>query len=246
MKIIKLLVVMISTTTIITLFSCGAGTLSNLKTTDGTTNATSLSKSTSSSETQSSVAGELISSLLGGSSNTESSTSSLLTGVIGSLLDGTKSASIIGTWNYSEPSVEFESSNLLAKAGGTVAANQIVSKISPYYEKLGLKQGKFSITFKEDKTCVVNINGKSQTASYAYNSKDHTLKITGQNLGLSFGTAYATVSSTQLSLTFDSTKLMNLAQSVASASNNTTLTTLSSLSSSFEGMKTGFKFTRSK
>ncbi len=235
---------MLFTTTTIALLSCGAGTLQGLSTTDGTTNATASSKSVS--ETQSSVAGDLISSLLGGSSNTNSSTSSLLTGVIGSLLDGTKSASIIGTWNYSEPSVEFESSNLLAKAGGTVAASQIVSKISPYYEKLGVKQGKFSITFNEDKTCVVNINGKTQTADYAYDSKKHTLKITGQNLGLSFGTAYATVSSTQLSLTFDSTKLMSLAQTIASASNNTTLSTLSSLSSSFEGMKTGFKFTRSK
>ena len=125
-----------------------------------------------------------------------------------------------------------------------MAANKLVSKLSPYYEKVGIKAGKFTITFKDDNTCVVDINGKSQTANYTYSSSNHTLKITGQNLGLSFGTAYATVSNTQLSLTFDSTKLMTLAQGIASSSSNTTVKTLSSLASSFDGMKTGFKFTR--
>jgi hypothetical protein len=221
------------------LSGCGVGSTPSLLTqSDGTTSATSTSGS--------SVGGEILSSLISGaaSSSSSSSSSSLLSGVIGSLLNNTKSGSIVGTWTYSEPSVEFESSNLLAKAGGAVAANKLVSKLSPYYEKVGIKAGKFTITFKDDNTCVVDINGKSQTANYTYSSSNHTLKITGQNLGLSFGTAYATVSSTQLSLTFDSTKLMTLAQGIASSSSNTTVKTLSSLASSFDGMKTGFKFTR--
>ncbi len=218
------------------LSGCGVGSASSLLTpTDGTTSASSTSGS--------SVGEGILSSLISGATSSSSS-SSLLSGVIGSLINNTKSGSIVGTWTYSEPSVEFESTNLLAKAGGAVAANKLVSKIAPYYEKLGVKAGKFTITFKDDNTCVVDINGKSQTASYTYNSSSHTLKITGQNLGLSFGTAYATVSSTQLSLTFDSTKLMTLAQGIASSSSNTTVKTLSSLASSFDGMKTGFKFTR--
>ncbi len=201
---------------------CGTGAQSGLgSSTDGTTGATSTA-----------------------SSATSGTVGSLLSGVIGSLLENGKSASIVGTWTYSEPSIEFESSNLLAKAGGAVAANQLVSKLTPYYEKLGIKAGQFTVTFKDDNTCVVNVNGMTQTANYVYDSSAHTLKITGQNMGLSFGTAYATVSSTQLSLTFDSTKLMSLAQSIASASNDTTVKTISSLTSSFEGMKTGFKFVK--
>lgn len=201
--------------------ACGTGAQTVGSSTDGTTGATSTAASGSSD-----VAG------------------SLLSGVIGSLVNSGKSASIIGTWTYSEPSIEFESSNLLAKAGGTVAANQLVSKLTPYYEKLGVKAGQFTVTFKDDNTCVVNINGMAQTANYTYDSSAHTLKFTGQNIGLSFGTAYATVSSTQLSLTFDSTRLMTLAQSIASASSGTTVKTISSLTSSFDGMKTGFKFVK--
>lgn len=201
--------------------ACGTGAQTVGSSTDGTTGATSTAASGSSD-----VAG------------------SLLSGVIGSLANSGKSASIIGTWTYSEPSIEFESSNLLAKAGGTVAANQLVSKLTPYYEKLGVKAGQFTVTFKDDNTCVVNINGMTQTANYTYDSSAHTLKFTGQNIGLSFGTAYATVSSTQLSLTFDSTRLMTLAQSIASASSDTTVKTISSLTSSFDGMKTGFKFVK--
>lgn len=200
---------------------CGTGALSGLNSsTDGTTGATS------------------------SATGTADAASSLLSGVIGSLLNSGKSASIVGTWTYSEPSIEFESSNLLAKAGGSIAANQMVNKLSPYYEKLGIKAGKFTLTFKEDNTCVININGMNQTAKYTYDASAHTLKITGQNLGLSFGTAYATVSSSQLSLTFDSTKLMTLAKSIASASSDTTVKTISSLAGSFDGMKTGFKFVK--
>ena len=66
--------------------------------------------------------------------NTTDATTSLLTGVIGSLLDNAQSGSIIGTWVYAEPSVEFTSQNLLAQAGGMIAANQAVSKLAPYYE----------------------------------------------------------------------------------------------------------------
>jgi hypothetical protein len=45
-----------------------------------------------------------------------------------------------------------------------------------------------------------------------------------------------------MAMTFDSTKLLTIAQGIASASQNSTLSTLSSLSSSFNGMKTGFMF----
>lgn len=192
--------------------------------------------------TQQSAGASILGSLLGGAAS--GSTESLLTGVIGALVDGAKSASIVGTWVYQEPSVEFESANLLAQAGGAVAANQIVSKIKPYYEMIGISAGKLSITFKEDKTCEINADGNVYPATYEYDPSAHTLKVTGQNFGISLGTAYATVSSTQMSLTLDSSRLLGIAQTLGAASGNTTLSTLSTLSSSLSGMKTGFKFQR--
>ncbi len=209
------------------LVGCGLGTTS----TSGTTSAQSSSTS---------AGAGILGAILSGAG--DDAASSVLSGVIGVLTGSSKSASIVGTWTYLEPSVEFESENLLAQAGGVVAANQVVSKVKPYYEKLGITAGTVQITFKEDKTCVVNMSGRSQTANYEYDSKAHTLKITGQNLGLSIGTAYCTVSSSQMSLTFDSTKLLALTQTLGAATGNSTLGSISQVATAFNGMKTGFKF----
>lgn len=184
----------------------------------------------------------ILGAILGG--GTGNTATDVLTGVIGVLTAGNQSASIVGTWTYDEPSVEFQSENLLAQAGGAVAAKEVVSKLKPYYERIGITGGKMTITFNEDKTCLVNIGGQNQTANYAYDAKSHTLKVTGQNLGLSFGTIYATVGASQMSLTLDSSKLLTLAQTIGAASGNPTVTGLSQLAGSFNGMKTGFKFKR--
>ena len=181
--------------------------------------------------------------LLTGGTGTDA-TGSLLTGVIGSLLNNAQQGSIVGTWVYAEPSVEFTSQNLLAQAGGMVAANQAVNKLAPYYQKIGIKPGNFTLTFNKDNTCVVTIAGKTQQATYTYDQSSHVLRITGQVIGLSFGTVYATVTSTQLSLTLDASKILDVAKGVASRSQNSTVNAISTVAESFTGMKTGFKFTR--
>ena len=225
------------------LVSCGAPTgdqiLSNLAASAITGNTNTASPQTA---TTNSNGTSILGSILSGATGND--TGSLLTGVIGALIGNNVQSSIVGTWVYSGPSVEFESSNLLAQAGGLVASNQLKTKISPYYEKLGIKPGAVVMQFNADNTCVIQVSGKTQTANYVYDSAAHTLKITGQNLGLSFGTAYATVSPTQLSLTFDSSKLLSTAQTIATASKNSTLTSISDLSKSFNGMKTGFLFVK--
>lgn len=211
--------------------SCGFGPQG---TTTGTTNSNNAAL-----ETGVGVLGAL---LTGG--NSTDATTSLLTGVIGALTNNAQSGSIVGTWVYTEPSVEFTSQNLLAQAGGMVAANQIVNKLSPYYEKVGIKPGAFTITFNQDNTCLVTVAGKTQQANYTYDPNAHTLRITGQVIGLSFGTAYATVSATQMSVTLDSSKLLDVAKNVSAKSQNSTMNAISSLAGTFNGMKTGFKFTK--
>ena len=217
----------------VTLASCGIGPQGT--TTSGTNN----NNNNAALETGMGVLGAL---LTGGNAN--DATSSLLTGVIGALTNNAQSGSIVGTWTYAEPSVEFTSQNLLAQAGGLVAANQIVNKLTPYYEKVGIKPGTFTITFNQDNTCVINIAGKTQQANYAYDPSAHTLRITGQVIGLSFGTAYATVSTTQMSVTLDSSKLLDVAKNITSKSQNSTMNALSTLAGTFNGMKTGFKFVK--
>ena len=162
----------------------------------GGTTATSTTSNTQSTSTES-----VLSTLLGGTQSTSST--DILTSVIGALTGSTAKNTIVGTWVYSQPSVQFESENLLAKAGGSIASDQIVSKLQPYYEKIGIKAGAFSITFNSDNTCVTTVNGKTYSGTYTYDTSSNQLQISTTGLNLGLGKCYASVTSTQLALTLD-------------------------------------------
>ncbi len=189
--------------------------------------------------------GAILGSLLGGATGntTENTmnTGSLISGIIGQLTSSISQTSIVGTWTYIEPTVQFESENLLAQAGGIVAGQAVVKKLQPYYEKAGIKAGAVSFTFNEDNSCSFIIKGKEYSGTYEYDNKTNILSIKG-NLGFNLATAYATISANNLALTFDSSKLMSVAQTLGAASTNTTISALSGIASSYNGMKTGFLF----
>jgi hypothetical protein len=169
---------------------------------------------------------------------------SVISGIIGILTNGVASANtIVGSWKYAEPTVQFESQNLLAQAGGIVAGNAIVNKISPYYEKLGLKNGIVAITFNEDKTCSVNMNGRNIQGTYTYDSAANKVQINSQ-YGFSLVTAYITLSANQMALTFDSSQILTIATALGANSGNSTLSAISNIAGSYNGMKTGFLFNR--
>jgi len=203
-----------------------------------------LGTTSSSTSSTSSILGSVLGSAIGTNStaSTISNAGTLIGGILSAFGGTTNANTIVGTWVYSKPAVQFESENLLAKAGGSVASNAVVNKLEPYYKKLGITSGKFSFTFNSDNTCSYVLNGKSYTGTYSYNSSSNTITIQGSLI--SFPSAYVSVSGSQMALTFDSTKLLNVAQGVASGSGNSTLSTLSTLSSAYNGMKTGFLFNR--
>jgi len=193
----------------------------------------------------SAVSGATSSSSTSSSTSSTSSTSdlgSLIGGIVGSFTKQTSANTIVGTWVYSKPAVQFESDNLLAKAGGSVASNTVVSKLEPYYQKVGITSGKFSITLNSDNSCSYTIGGKTYSGTYAYDSSNNTLSI--KSTVLTFPAAYVSVSGSQMALTFDSSKILTFAQKVASASSNSTVSQISQLSSLYDGMKTGFLFNR--
>lgn len=178
------------------------------------------------------------------SSSSSSSTGlgSLIGGILGSFTQQTSASSIVGTWVYSKPAVQFESDNLLAKAGGSVASNAVVNKLEPYYQKVGITSGKFTLTLNNDKSCTYELGGKTYSGTYTYNSSSNTIAIQGTLLTMP--TAYVSISGSQMALTFDSSKLLSLAQKVGSSSSNSTVSQISQLSSLYDGMKTGFLFNK--
>lgn len=246
----------------VSFYSCGAMAQSNSKSSKSSTSSvisslagsllggnskseSSSSTTTSSSSSSSSSIISLAGSLLGGSSKSESSSSSLsssslISGVVGLLTNSTSSKSIVGTWVYSEPSVQFESENLLAQAGGVVAGQTVVDKLSPYYEKIGIKEGSFTFTFNSDKTCTFTIKGKEYSGTYEYDSSESTLVISTSVGVLNLPTAYVSATSSTLAMTYDASKILNIVTMLGSKSSNTTVSSISTLAESYDGMKVGF------
>ena len=179
----------------------------------------------------------------GNGTGTNNGAVDIITGVLGALTNQTSASSIVGTWTYTEPAVQFESDNLLSQIGSSALNKKAESTITKYYEKIGVKKGSFSITFNQDKTCSYVLKGKTFNGTYEFDSNTNKISIKSEGF-LSLPSAFARVSGNSLELTFDTTALLNMAQSTASASGNSTLGALSSLSTTFKGMKTGFHFTK--
>ena len=86
-----------------------------------------------------------------------------ISSVIG--LDKVKAQQLIGTWSYKGPGCAFTSENLLAKAGGEVAAVQIEEKLLPYYQQVGISASNTAISFKEDGSFSAKIAGTPLSGS---------------------------------------------------------------------------------
>lgn len=162
----------------------------------------------------------------------------ILGSVLGSLGVST-STSITGTWVYQEPSVQFTSDNLLAKAGGVKAGAEAAKKLAPYYERVGIRPGKMSITFKDDNTVDLALASRKFSGTYEYDKAKGQVSIHSSMFALP--TAYVTIVGNQLSLTFDSSMILSLVQMAGSLQGTSaSLAAVSQIAESFDGMKTGF------
>ena len=228
---------------------------------DGTTGATSsatsaTTTSTSATTTANNAAatntGSTIANVLGGllgaaTGNTSGSTSSagsiisgLLNNVIGS---GTFSKADLcaHTWKYSKPGCAFTSENLLAKAGGEIAANKVEEKLSTYYNKFGFNSSNTQFTFTTDGNFSAQIDGKPWQGTYTFDEKTHAIHLKGLLLSAS---GYATKTTNGISLLFDQKKLLNLIKMLSTFKGSSTLSAVGSIANSYDGMRVGFEMTK--
>ena len=94
-------------------------------------------------------------------SNTKGSNVGNVLGNIISSVTGsatTTQANLVGTWSYNEPAVQFESKNLLTKAGGAAAATKVENKLASFYNMMGIRTGRVSFTFDKDGGVVYNLS----------------------------------------------------------------------------------------
>ena len=212
---------------------CGMGT---------TGNAGSTTQSNGTADLLGAVAGSLLSGQTGVNANTISDAGSILGNIISTFggNTATSQSSLIGTWTYQKPCVQFESESLLAKAGGSLIASKMESKLDSYYQKIGMKAGACKFVFAKDNTMQYTIGGNTYQGTYKFDSSKRQVVLT-TSLGTSI-TAYVSINGNSMGLTFDSSKLLTLLKSASSLSSQ--LSTISSLSGSYTGMKSGFEFVR--
>ena len=212
-----------------------------------TTAATTTSATTTAATTSnagSAVAG-ILGAVLGGNSNSSSSAgSSIINGILNNVIgSGTFSKQDLcaHTWKYSKPGCAFTSENLLAQAGGEIAANKVEEKLSEYYRKFGFSSSNTYFTFKTDGTFAAKIDGKSWQGNYTFDEKTHAIQMKGLILSMS---GYATKTANGISLLFDQKKLLNLIKTIGSLKGNSTLSALGTIANNYDGMRVGFEMTK--
>lgn len=212
-----------------------------------TTAATTTSATTTAATTSnagSAVAG-ILGAVLGGNSNSSSSAgSSIINGILNNVIgSGTFSKQDLcaHTWKYSKPGCAFTSENLLAQAGGEIAANKVEEKLSEYYSKFGFSSSNTYFTFKTDGTFAAKIDGNSWQGNYTFDEKTHAIQMKGLILSMS---GYATKTANGISLLFDQKKLLNLIKTIGSLKGNSTLSALGTIANNYDGMRVGFEMTK--
>ena len=220
-----------------------AATTTSAATTAATTSNTATSTSAT-SNAGSAVAG-ILGAVLGGNSNSSSSAgSSIINGILNNVIgSGTfsKQELCAHTWKYSKPGCAFTSENLLAKAGGEIAANKVEEKLGEYYSKFGFSGSNTYFTFNTDGTFTSKIDGKSWQGNYTFDEKTHAIQLKGLLLSMS---GYATKTTNGISLLFDQKKLLNLIKTMGALKGSSTLSAIGTIANNYDGMRVGFEMSK--
>ena len=162
-----------------------------------------------------------------------------ISSVIG--LDKVKAQNLIATWKYSGPGCAFTSENLLAKAGGEVAAVQIEQKLLPYYQQVKISESNTYITFKEDGTFSSKIAGTPFSGNYTFDEASQKITLKGLLLSVN---CYAKKEAYGISILFEAKKLLTVLQTMSAMSGNKDLQTIGDLSKNYDGVRVGFDMKR--
>ena len=209
-----------------------------------TTASTATSSEATTSSTGSTIAGVLGGLLGGGSSSSSSSTgSSIINGILNNVIgSGTfKKEDLCHTWKYSKPGCAFTSENLLAKAGGEVAAAKIENQLAGYYSKFGFNSSNTYFTFNSDGSFNAKIDGKSWNGTYTFDEKTHAIHMKGLILSMS---GFATKTTSGISLLFEQKKLLILIKTLSAFKGSSTLSAVGSIANNFDGARIGFELTK--
>lgn len=186
----------------------------------------------------------------GNAGNETSNTETQSSGILGNLLSGLLGANnalsqknLIGTWTYAGSDCVFESENFLMKAGGEVASAKIEKEINTQLAKVGIKEGACSFTFNEDNSYTAKIGSRTIKGQYTLDAEKKVISMTYLG-GLRTMTPHISKSGDNISILFESSKLLNLLKATSALSGNTSLKTVNSLLSKYDGLYVGMKLAK--
>ena len=211
------------------------------------TTSTSTSATTNSGYSAGSVVAGVLGGLLGGGTTTgSSSTGSIINGILNKVIGSatfSQADLCAHTWKYSKPGCAFTSENLLAKAGGEIAASKVEEDLSKYYSKFGFSNSNTYFTFKTDGTFAAKIDGKSWNGTYTFDEKTHAIQLKGLLLSAS---GFATRTANGISLLFEQKKLLTLVKTLSklNLTGSTTMSAVSSIVDNYDGVRIGFEMTK--
>ena len=175
--------------------------------------------------------GSILNNVLG--SSTTNGVISGLTSIFSSDKQATKN-NLVGTWVYEEPAIVLTSDNVLTNAAAKVAAKTAEKKLQEQMEKVGIKKGTLSMTFKSDGTFTETFGKKTYSGKWAVENQKLKLTHTVRTITLT-----TQVDGNNLMFVTDASKLLSLMQTLGSKSTNSTVSTVTSLMKKVKGMQCG-------
>ncbi len=147
--------------------------------------------------------------------------------------------SIVGSWQYEGSAVELTSDSKLAEVGSSLASGTAEAKVDEYLAKVGIKPGAMGFTFTNDGNMSVTLAGRTFDGTYTYNAETSELEMKISKIPVK---AEVKVLASSFAILFKTDALLNFVKTISSKSSNSTISSLSSTLSAYEGMKAGFSF----
>lgn len=209
------------------------------KTTTAKTTTTSKATTTDNENNGGSTLGSVLGGVLGAA--TGSSNGSGLLSALTTIFDNSKVATadkLVGTWEYTEPAVVFESNNALKNLGGKVAGAAIEKKLQSQLAKFGIKKGKMKMTFDKDGNFTQTIGTQKFTGTYTTSGKNVVLTYAS---GLKQLVGTTQLDGNSLLIVMEAGKLLKYAGTIGKLTGNSTVSALGSLLGGYDGMEVGMR-----
>ena len=142
-----------------------------------------------------------------------------------------------------EPACKMTSGDLLKEASGSLVTSALEKKMENIYTKLGIVPGNFSYTFNSDSTFTNTIGKKVLKGTYSLDEKTRVLTlhyVLAKTITVKSVEVQLVKSGEQVSLLFNTEKLMNFVSVLSSALKKSDKTT-TSLIDGYDEILLGFE-----